>query len=253
MGHEQIGFESKKKRSYYEILGVPKDVDSERLRSAYRALARKHHLDVNLGDKAAEERFKEISGAYEVLSDAGKKEAYDKDLSSKAGHAGAKPSRESGGRHAAAGETFEQRGERFWRTKIRGGSEEVWRENSAFWQQNERELKKNVKRTIVDRDGLLVEHISGIYEREVLLDPETRRPVSAEYSKIYVKNGLIIGERPILKYLLDRNGRQLAEGFLDIQQRGENIVGIKAEGVPGILEDKYDVIMRANVYKYVGP
>ena len=98
-----------------------------------------------------------------------------------------------------------------------------------------------------------MEHISGIYEREVLLNPETRRPVSAEYSKIYVKNGLIIGERPLLKYLLDRNGRQLSEGFLDIQQRRENIVGIKAEGVPGRLEDKFDVIMRVNAYKYVGP
>lgn len=121
MGYEKTGFESKKKRSYYEILGVPKNVNNERLRSAYRALARKHHPDVNLGDKAAEERFKEISGAYEVLSDAGKREAYDKGLSSKAGHAGAKPSRENVGRHTAAGETFEQQEERFWQTKVRGG------------------------------------------------------------------------------------------------------------------------------------
>ncbi len=250
MSYEKTGFESKKAKSYYEILGVPRNVDGEKLRSAYRALAKKYHPDVNPGNKTAEERFKEISGAYEVLSDARKKEAYDRGLSSEAGRAGAKPSRENVSRHTTAGETFEQRGERFWRTEVRGGAEKVWKENSTFWQQNERELKKDVKRTIVERGELLVEHISGIYEREVLLDPETRRPISAEYSKIYIKNGLIIGERPILKYLLDRNGRQLAEGFLDIQQRGENIVGIKAEGVLGRLEDKFDIIIRVNAYKY---
>ncbi len=253
MSFEKAGFESKKARSYYEILGVPKDVNSEKLRSAYRAMAKKYHPDVNPGDKTAEEKFKEISEAYEVLSDTGKRETYDRELSSKTGRVGAKPSRENVGRHTAAGESFEQRQENFWRTEVRGGAEKVWRKNSAFWQQNELRHKKDIKKTIVERGELLVEHISGIYEREVLLDPETKRPISAEYSHIYIKDGLIIGERPQLKYLLDRNGRQLGEGFLDIQQRGENIVGIKTEGVPGILEDKFDIIMRVNTYKYVGP
>ncbi len=248
MSYEKTGFESKRAKSYYEILGVPRNVDGEKLRSVYRALAKKYHPDVNLGSKTAEERFKEISGAYEVLSDAKKREAYDRGFSSEAGRAGAKPSRENVSRHTATGETFEQGEERFWRTEVRGGAERTWKENSAFWQQNERELKKNVKRTIVDRDGLLVGHTSGIYEREVLLNPDTRRPISAEYSKIYIKNGLIIGERPILKYLLDRNGRQLSEGFLDIEKRGNIIVGTKdGEG------KRVDEIMRADIYKYAGP
>ena len=234
MSHERIKFEGGPKKSYYEILGVPKNTDLRTLRRAYKILAKKYHPDLNPNDKAAEEKFKEVAEVYEVLSDAEKREAYDRNLSSRAGH-------------AAAGGTFEQREERFWRTEVRGGAEKVWRENSTFWQQNERELKKEVKKTVIDRDGLLIENRRGIYEREVLLDPDTKQPISAEYSHIYVKDGLIMGERPQLKYLLDRNGRQISEGFVDIEKRGENIVGTK-----GISREKFDVLMPVNVYKYVG-
>ena len=65
------------KRDYYEILGVPRKVSEADLKKAYRQLARKHHPDVNPGDKAAEERFKEISEAYAVLSDAEQRKKYD--------------------------------------------------------------------------------------------------------------------------------------------------------------------------------
>ena len=64
-------------RDLYAILGVARDVDADALRTAYRKLARKYHPDVNPGDKAAEERFKEISRAYDVLSDAEKRRNYD--------------------------------------------------------------------------------------------------------------------------------------------------------------------------------
>ena len=64
-------------RDLYAILGVARDVDAEALRTAYRKLARKYHPDVNPGDKSAEERFKEISRAYDVLSDAEKRRNYD--------------------------------------------------------------------------------------------------------------------------------------------------------------------------------
>src|SRR5215469_6599033 len=64
-------------RDYYETLDVPKTATEEDIKKAYRKLARKHHPDVNPGDKAAEEKFKEINEAYEVLSDPEKRKKYD--------------------------------------------------------------------------------------------------------------------------------------------------------------------------------
>jgi molecular chaperone DnaJ len=63
---------------YYKILGVGKNASDEEIKKAYRKLARKYHPDRNPGDKQAEERFKEISQAHDVLSDADKRKAYDR-------------------------------------------------------------------------------------------------------------------------------------------------------------------------------
>ncbi len=65
-------------KDYYSILGVPKNADEKAIKKAYRKLARKYHPDVNPGDKAAEQRFKEINEAYQVLSDPEKRKMYDR-------------------------------------------------------------------------------------------------------------------------------------------------------------------------------
>ena len=65
------------KKDFYSILGVPRSATAEELKKAYRKLAMQHHPDKNPGDKKSEERFKEISEAYDVLSDDKKRQNYD--------------------------------------------------------------------------------------------------------------------------------------------------------------------------------
>jgi molecular chaperone DnaJ len=90
------------KRDYYDILGVQKNASEAEIKKAYRRLAMKHHPDRNTGDKsaAAEQSFKEAKEAYEVLSDAQKRAAYDQ-----FGHAGVDPSM-GGGQGFGAGGSF---------------------------------------------------------------------------------------------------------------------------------------------------
>lgn len=64
-------------QDYYEALGVGRSATADEIRKAYRKLARKHHPDLNPGDKAAEERFKKVQEAYDILSDPKKKQMYD--------------------------------------------------------------------------------------------------------------------------------------------------------------------------------
>ena len=79
------------KRDYYDVLGVPKTASADEIKKAHRKLALKYHPDRNKNNKEAEEKFKEIQEAYDVLSDASKKSNYDQ-----FGHAGVAP----GGRTA---------------------------------------------------------------------------------------------------------------------------------------------------------
>src|SRR5258708_26051604 len=71
------------KRDYYDVLGVEKEADQEEIKRAYRKLAMQYHPDRNVGDKEAEEKFKEAAEAYDVLHDREKRQRYDR-----YGHAG---------------------------------------------------------------------------------------------------------------------------------------------------------------------
>ncbi len=88
------------KTDYYELLGVPRKVSAKDIRAAYRKLARKYHPDLNPGDKSAEEKFKQIQEAYEVLSDTKKRQMYDQFGFNVPGPGGAPP----GGGYGAAPE-----------------------------------------------------------------------------------------------------------------------------------------------------
>ena len=65
------------KRDLYEVLGVDRNADEATLKKAYRKLAKKYHPDVNQGDKDAEQKFKEATNAYAILSDPEKRKQYD--------------------------------------------------------------------------------------------------------------------------------------------------------------------------------
>ena len=80
------------KRDYYEVLGIAKNASDDEIKSAYRKLAKKYHPDLNPDKKEAEDKFKEVAEAYEILSDKDKKGRYDQ-----FGHAGVDPNYGAGG------------------------------------------------------------------------------------------------------------------------------------------------------------
>ena len=102
-----------KTKDYYEVLGVPRSATHKEISSAFRKLARKHHPDLNAGDKQAEARFKELSEAHEVLSDTKKRGLYDEfgQNWASAQAAGVQPgaSRGPGGFRPEAGQRVEYR------------------------------------------------------------------------------------------------------------------------------------------------
>lgn len=121
------------KRDYYDVLGVSKGASADDIKKAYRKLALKYHPDKNPGDKEAEEKFKEAAEAYEVLSDAEKKQRYDQ-----FGHAGVGGASGGGGGYGGYGgggmsmdDIFEQFGDIFGGFGFGGGNRSGGRRRSV--------------------------------------------------------------------------------------------------------------------------
>ncbi|MGZ5544146.1 MAG: DnaJ domain-containing protein, partial [Limisphaerales bacterium] len=104
------------KRDYYEVLGVSRGAEAEEIKKSYRKLAIKFHPDKNPGDKAAEESFKELGEAYEVLADPQSRAAYDQ-----YGHAAFDPRQRAGAGGFGRGGGF-HRPEDIFREVFGGGS-----------------------------------------------------------------------------------------------------------------------------------
>ena len=90
------------KRDIYEVLGVGRSASEQEIKQAYRKLARQYHPDVNPGDRGAEEKFKEVTDAYDVLGDPEKRARYDQ-----FGHAGTDPQGGGFGDAGGFGDIFE--------------------------------------------------------------------------------------------------------------------------------------------------
>src|SRR5690349_17524630 len=103
------------KRDYYDVLGVSKSAGADEIRKAHRKLVRQYHPDVNKNNKAAEEKFKEVQEAYDVLSDEHKRKAYDQ-----FGHAGVGGGAGPGGVDPAMYEAYRRA------QQGRGGGRQRW-------------------------------------------------------------------------------------------------------------------------------
>ena len=113
------------KRDYYEILGIPKSASKDEIKKAYRKLALKHHPDKNKGNKSSEEKFKEASEAYHVLSDDKRKTNYDQ-----FGHAAFEGGGSQGFGNFDFGSSFSDIFEDFFGDDIFGGGRRTGRRSS---------------------------------------------------------------------------------------------------------------------------
>ena len=104
------------KRDYYEVLGVSRNADESQIKKAYRKLAKKYHPDTNAGNAEAEQKFKEVTEAYDVLGDKEKRKMYDQ-----FGHAAFDQTAGAGAGYGNAGAGSGGPGGGFWRTYSSGG------------------------------------------------------------------------------------------------------------------------------------
>ncbi len=155
-------------KDYYKILGVPPDADSKAIKTAYRKLARKYHPDVN-PDEGAEDKFKEVAEAYEVLKDAGRRAEYDElrqyGGASRSGGFEPPPGWQgSGGFSGAGGGHFEGDFSDFFNSIFGGAGPDPRRQRSGFRGQDaEIEMPIFLEET-VEETSKLVEYLIPVIE-----------------------------------------------------------------------------------------
>jgi len=184
------------KRDYYEVLGLAKNASEDEIKKAYRKMAMKFHPDRNPDNAGAEEKFKEAKEAYEVLSDAEKRAAYDR-----YGHAGVDPSMAGGGGQGFSGGFAEAFGDIFG--DIFGGSRGGARQGGAQVYRGA-DLRYNMEITL--------EQAANGFETQI-------RIPNWENCEVCKGSGAKPGTKPVTCPTCNGNGAvRMQQGFFSIQQ-----------------------------------
>ena len=182
-------------KDYYQLLGVSEDSDSKDIKTAYRKLARKYHPDMN-PDPGAEDKFKEVAEAYEVLKDAGRRAEYDelRQHGNRQG-AGFEPPpnwQRSGGFSDADSTRFEGDFSDFFNSMFRGGGTEAGQQTrGSRGQDAEIEIPIFLEETATETSKL-VEYQIPVYENGQVKDVK-------KSLKVKIPAGIVDGERVRLK------------------------------------------------------
>ena len=182
-------------KDYYQLLGVSEDSDSKDIKTAYRKLARKYHPDMN-PDPGAEDKFKEVAEAYEVLKDAGRRAEYD-ELRQHGNRQGAgfepPPNWQRSGDFSDAGSTrFEGDFSDFFNSMFRGGATEADQQpKGSRGQDAEIEMPIFLEETVTETSKL-VEYQIPVYENGQVKDVK-------KSLKVKIPVGIVDGERVRLK------------------------------------------------------